>query len=102
MGLFSRKDKRKPQSVDLNNEITRVSKMFYECQGKVENITVDKTFISEYDYNAIQKGITKVIGEVIEEKGYNSDKMDNVHAMIKAQKAAFAVIEKMYDVDWVY
>lgn len=102
MGIFSRKEKRKPQVIDINNEIHRVGKYMWEYEGAVESISVDKILITERDHNAILSGISKIIVEVIEREGQGLDKTQLFQAISRGQNLASRIIDKLYDVDWIY
>ena len=100
MGLFSRREKRKPQTVDIENEINRIAKYMWEYEGRIEMIVADKIFITEGDYNAISKGLTKVITEVV--AGQTDDINQQIRAISKGQNIVSRIIDKVYEVDWSY
>ncbi|WP_413669384.1 hypothetical protein ACEN9X_05135 [Mucilaginibacter sp. Mucisp86] len=102
MGLFSRKEKRKPQTVDIENEINRIAKCMYDYEGKIESVVVDKIFISERDYQMIWKGICKVIAEVVEEQGQGLASTETFKVISKGQNIANRIIDKLYEIDWNY
>lgn len=102
MGIFSRKEKRKPQVIDIDNEINRISKYMREYEGKIETISVDKIFITERDYNKITSGMTKLIVEIVEEQSQSVDVNKNFPIISRGQNIANRIITKLYDVDWIY
>lgn len=102
MALFSRREKRKTQIVNVDIEINRIAKFMWEYEGKIETIVAEKIFIAEADYNAISKGINKVISEVVEEQGQGLDKTEIFKAIVKGQNLVSRIIDKLYDIDWNY
>lgn len=102
MGLFSKREKRKPQIVDVDNEIHRISKYMYEFEGRIESIIVEKILITEKDYHSISTGLTKIIAETIEEQSIHLNKTQSFTAISKGQNLVSRIIDKLYDIDWVY
>lgn len=102
MGLFSRTNKRRPQIIDIDNEIHRIAKFMWESESKVESITVEKILISERDYHAIWNGICKIISDAIGKESQNFDQRQALQAITGGQKLANRIIDKLYDVEWVY
>lgn len=100
MGLFSRNNKRKPQTVDIDSEINRIGKYMWESE--VESISAEKVLITERDYQAIWNGICKIINDAIEKESHNSDKMQNIQAISRGQKLANRIIDKLYEIEWNY
>lgn len=97
MGLFSRKEKRKPQDVDIYAEVERIAQFMYEYEGRTELIDVPKILISERDYNLIAKEISRVIIDTLQEKGIEDFKI-----ISQGQKTANRIIDKIYDIEWNY
>ena len=102
MGLFSRTNKRKPQIIDVDNEINRIAKYMWEFEGKVESISVEKILITERDYQIIWNGICKIINDAIEKESQGLDKMQGIQVINRGQKLANRIIDKLYDIEWIY
>lgn len=98
--LFNRPSKRKPEIVDVNAEIQRISKYMVEYDERVGLISEDKILITEKDYRAIWYGIGQVINDSV--KNHNLDKMQSFQIISRFQNLANRIIDKLYDIDWVY
>lgn len=99
LNLFNKK---KPQVINIYEEIHRIAKYMWEYEGRVEAISVNKILITERDYHAIWDGICQIIRNSIEKEGQNLPQMQQIQVIIRGQNLANRIIDKLYDIEWIY
>ncbi len=102
MGFFNKFTQKRPQIVNVDDEIHRIATYMWEYEGNVESISIDKILISEEDYNAIWKGICKIIADVVVEEAQGIDETQCCQLISRGQNLANRIIDKLYDIEWEY